>query len=73
MEILLNVEDPKCQFISSVCIAYCLVECHVSHLRQAKFLYPLLTMLQVKPNESNGSCPNVEYLLDITNKNLRLA
>ena len=64
---LLSVESPKRQFISSVCIACCTTECGVFSLKCAKFVYPLLKMLHIKPNVENRICPNVSYLVDIVN------
>ena len=71
MDNLQFVENPKSQFISSVCIVYCLEECHFVQPKEAKFLYPLLQMLQVQPNKRDRSCPNVAYIFDATNDKSR--
>lgn len=66
---LQNVDSSKHQFISSVCIACFTEECHVSF--KAADLYPLLKMLCVQPNLESKICPNVSYLMDVTEKSFR--
>ena len=61
--------DAGHKFIASVIIACCSLECHVSHLKQEEFVYPLLRMLRILPNTENLVCPNVSFLLDIIGEN----
>lgn len=70
---LQNVESSKCQFISSVCIACCAQECHVSFAKLSEYtcIYPLLEMLCVQPDVESKRCPNISYLMDITEKLFR--
>lgn len=68
---LQNVESLKCQFISSVCIACCVQEYHVPFAKLSEYLYPLLEMLCVQTDAESKSCPNVSYLMDITDKSFR--
>ena len=60
--------DGRQKFIASVCIACWSLEFHVSHLKQERFVYPLLRMLRIQPNLEISVCPNVSFLLDIIGK-----
>ena len=37
----------------------------------SEYLYPLLEMLCIQPNAERKSCPNVSYLMDVTEKSFR--
>lgn len=64
---LQKVQNPRCQFLSSFCIACCLMHLHFFNLFAAKeFLSPLLKMLHVQTDEKSRVCPNVSYLLNIS-------
>lgn len=68
---LQNVESLMCQFVSSVCIACCVLECQVSNLKFSDFVSPLLKMLRVQPNVESKVCLEISYLMDVTEWSFR--
>lgn len=60
---LQRLNNQRCQFISAICIACCIVHCHFHNLfRMKEFLFPLLIMLRVQPDEGKRACSDVSYL-----------
>ena len=71
MKNLQYIKNPLCRFISSVCIACSVIDCHIFKMKQVEFLFPLLQMLQVEPNPENKTIPYFSYLLNITSESYR--
>ena len=66
-----GVGNPRCRFISSVCIATCFLDCHVFRLKRFECVYPLLRMLRIQPNVESKTCPNVLFLQSVSNETCR--
>ena len=62
---LQEVQSPRRQFITSVCIVYCTVSCKIKHLKMKEFVYPLLKMLRLNPDVKREVCPNFSSLYDL--------
>ena len=71
VKLLQGVDNTKHKFVSSVCVACCTMDCHVSQLKQEEFVYPLLEMLHIQPNLESQSCPNVSYLFEVIDQDSR--
>ena len=71
MQHLEAVDSPLCRFISSVCIAHCMFDFHITWLNQAKLVYPLLRMLRIEFDYEEKTCPHVSYLFSVASKSCR--
>ena len=65
------VENPSYQFVSSVCIASCCLECGIFYLKKSEFVYPLLRMLHIEPIMETKTCPKVCFLFNFLSKPFR--
>ena len=57
------MKDSQHKFSSAVCVAGCLQLCDLNYkLKKYKFLFPLLKILQLKPNVEREICPDYSYV-----------
>ena len=60
---LQHMKDSQHKFSSAVCVAGCLQLCDLNHtLKKYKFLFPLLNVLQLKPDVERKICPDYSYV-----------